>query len=144
MSTDRADAGVLVDSHLWIEFLSGETSSDVLEVTRLIRKGSVVIAGPVVYELLVSPRQEGQRQYLQSRLRAFRLLSTTAEVWFQAVELGRSPGVAARRVPFSDVLTAAHAQVHGCSVFTRDAHFDVFAGLRRHGVRASGNPRRRK
>ena len=73
-------------------------------------------------------------QYLQGRLRAFPLLPATERVWLRAVELGRLPGVAGRQVPFSDVLIAAHAEVHGCEVFTRDRHFDVFPKLKRHRI----------
>lgn len=131
---ERSGDGVLVDSHLWIEFLSREKSRQTAEVGRLIRAGKVVVAGPILFEVLVGPRRESDRQYLQGRLRAFPLLPCTTEVWFRAVELGRVGGVARRKVPFSDVLIAAHAEVHGATVFTRDPHFDVFPNLQRHSV----------
>ncbi len=130
----KEGAGVVVDSHLWVEFLSGEESEDTVEVEALIRSRSIVLAGPIVFELLIGPRQEGQRQYLHGRLRAFPMLATTDQVWFKSVELGRLPAVAKRRVPFSDVLIAAHAELHGCALFSRDPHFDVFPHLMRHGA----------
>lgn len=129
---EKGATRVVADSHLWIEFLSGKKSRDTEELARLIRSGSVVLAGPIVYEILVGLRREGERQYLQGRLRALDLLPTTDQVWFKAVELGRLEGVATRRVPFSDVLIAAHVDCYGLELFTRDPHFDVFSTLRRH------------
>jgi len=131
---ERRDADVLVDSLLWIEFLSGKENEETAEVERLIRARSVVLAGPIVFEVLVGPRREAQRQYLQGRLRAFRMLATEERVWLRAIELGRLDGVAARKVPFSDILIAAHADHHGCKLFTTNAHFDAFPDLRRHRI----------
>ena len=125
-------AGVIVDSHLWIEFLSGEKTRETAEVGRLIRARRLLLAGPILFEVLIGPRREDHRQFLQGRLRAFRLLETNDLVWFRAVELGRLPGVAVRKVPFSDVLIAAHAEVHHGAVFSNDPHFDVFPDLERH------------
>ena len=131
----KSDAVVVVDSHLWIEFLSGEKTRDTAEVARLIRAGSLVLAGPILYEVLIGPKREDQRRFLESRLRAFPLLETTDEVWSRAVALGRLPGVPARKVPFSDVLIAAHADVHGAAVFSNDPHFDAFMDLGRHRLK---------
>jgi predicted nucleic acid-binding protein len=126
------DNRVVVDSHLWIEMLSGRTNTSVTSVKTLIRTQRVVLVGPVVYEVLIGPRHEAQRAYLQSRLRAIPLLATNEAVWMRAVELGRLPSVALRKVPFSDVLIAAHCEVHACALFTRDPHFDTFPKLKRH------------
>lgn len=101
---------------------------------RLIRSGRVVLAGPIIFEVLVGPRRESERQYLQGRLRAFRLLSTDEQVWLRAIEIERLPGVDSRRLPFSDVLIAAHAEHHGCALFSRDPHFEAFPDLKRHRV----------
>lgn len=127
-----SDEGVLVDSQLWISFLSGRKNRDSVEVARLIRSRKVLLAGPILFEVLVGPRTTGARQYLQGRLMAFPLLTATLEVWLTSVDLGRLPAVAARKVPFSDVVIAAHALAHNCKLFTRDPHFDAFPDLRRH------------
>jgi predicted nucleic acid-binding protein len=126
------DAGVLVDSHLWVEFLSRKKNRHTAEVERLIRAGRAVLAGPVLFEVLVGPRQEAERQYLLGRMRAFRLLQTTDQVWLKAVTLGRLEGVARRQVPFSNVLIASHAEVHQVRLFSLDSHFDVFPHVLRH------------
>jgi len=131
----KSGAVVVVDSHLWIEFLSREKTRDTAEVARLISAGSLVLAGPILYEVLIGPRREDHRRFVESRLRAFPLLETTDQVWSSAVVLGRLPGVSARKVPFSDVLIAAHAEVHGASVFSNDPHFDVFMNLKRHRLK---------
>lgn len=129
---ETSGARVVVDSHLWVEFLSRKLNSSTQEVERLIRARAVVLVGPVLYEVLIGPRQEGQRQYLASRLRALPLLETNEAVWLQAVELGRMHGAIARQVPASDVLIAAHCEVYGCALFSRDRHFDAFPDLARH------------
>ena len=129
---DGSARGVIVDSHLWIEFFSRQKSKDTAEVARLIRASAVVMAGPILFEVLVGPRREAQRQYLQGCLRAFPLLPATEHVWSRAVDLGRLRAVASHEVPFSDVLIAAHAESHGSSLFSRDPHFDVFPRLKRH------------
>ena len=135
------DGGVIVDSHIWIEFLSGEESPTTAEVDRLIRSDSIRLVGPVIFEVLVGPRKEAHRQYIQGRLRAFRLLETTDGVWSTAVDLGRHEGVVTRRVPFSDVLIAAHAILYGCSIFTEDPHFDAFPDLIRYRSPRGRSPR---
>jgi len=117
---------------LWIEFFSREKSKDTAEVARLIRTSAVLMVGPVLYEVLVGPRKEAQREYLEGCLRAFSVLETTPDVWQRMVDLGRLPAVAVREIPFSDVLIAAHAESHGSSLFTRDPHFDAFPRLKRH------------
>ena len=129
---DGSPGVVLVDSHLWIQFFSREKSKDTAEITRLIQSSLVVMAGPILFEVLVGPRREAQRQYLEGCLRALPLLPATERVWSRAVDLGRLRAVAAREVPFSDVLIAAHAESHGSSLFSRDPHFDVFPRLKRH------------
>ncbi|MGD0093664.1 MAG: PIN domain-containing protein [Planctomycetota bacterium] len=129
---ERSSDRVVVDTHLWIEFFSGKHNPCTLEVERLIRSKAVHLVWPVLYEVLIGLRHEGQRQYLSSRLRAFPLLQTSEAVWLHAIELGRLQGVIVHQVPASDVLIAAHCEVHRCALFSRDPHFDVFPGLERH------------
>jgi predicted nucleic acid-binding protein len=125
---------VLVDSHLWVEFLSGKRNRRAAEVERLLRADAVCVAGPILYELLLGPRTEAQREYLGSRLGALPFIETTRPVWLCAVRLGRLPSAISRQVPPSDVLIAAHCHVYDCALFTGDAHFDVFPELRRHRI----------
>jgi len=127
----RAES-VVVDSPLWIEFLSLRRNPDTKEIERLIKADRIRLAGPILYEVLIGPRDEGQRQYLQSRMRAFPMLAASDAVWLKAVELGRLESVAKKKVPASDVFIAAHAQTYLCALFTRDRHYDVFPGLKRH------------
>jgi predicted nucleic acid-binding protein len=125
--------GVVVDSHVWVDFFSGKRNAATQEVERLIRAGEVRLVGPVLYELLVGPRQESHCQYLSSRLRALPWLESTEKVWLRAAAMGRLRSVMVRQVPASDVFIAAHCDVYGCALFTRDSHFDAFPELRRHG-----------
>ncbi len=123
---------VVVDSHLWVEYFARKENTYTEAIGRLARQGRLMQVGPVVYEVLVGPKDEGERNYLLGCLRALPLLPTREDVWLRAARLGAQAAARNNRVPTSDVLIAAHCIVHRCALFTRDAHFDVFGELKRH------------
>ena len=130
--TKAAPAAVVVDSHFWVEYFSHKKNKAVAEIERLLRRDVVRIAEPVRYELLTGARTTGERAYLAGVLRALPSLDTTETVWAETVSLAVEGKAHLNRVPLSDVLIAAHCCVHGCSLRTRDPHFDVFPRLARH------------
>lgn len=123
---------IVVDTHLWIEFLGRKANKSTAQIGRLIDLERVRLVGPVLYEVLVGIRNEGQRQFVRSILLAIPMLDASAQVWVTASELGRRPVVISRHVPISDIQIAAHCEVHNCLLFSRDAHFNLFPKLRRY------------
>lgn len=132
MRNGDGNAPVVVDTHLWIEFLGNKENRSTQEMRRLIQRESVRLVGPVLYEVLVGIRKEGQRQFVRSKLLSITMLDTVTEIWLRGAELGRLPAVRAREVPLSDILIAAHCEIHNCELFSRDPHFDLFPKLRRY------------
>lgn len=128
-------AGVVADTHLWVEYFSQKNNNAVAEIDRLLRQDLVRMVEPVRYELLTGARATGEREYLVGVLRALPMLETSDAVWVEAIRLSVEENTHLNRVPMSDVLIAATCRLHGCSLMTRDPHFDVFTELLRHPCR---------
>jgi predicted nucleic acid-binding protein len=122
---------VLIDTNLWVEFFSRKRSKHTLEIQRLLLAGKVVTAGPILYEVLIGPKRDDHRYWLQSRLSALPFLDIDLAIWRHAVELGRIPSVLRSKVPITDVLIAAVAFEYDCAVYSLDPHFDLFPDLPR-------------
>ena len=134
MGNPRNDERVVADSHLWIEHFNGNRNSHTLELQRLARAKKLWLAGPILCEVLTGPKREDQRRYLQSRMCLLPFLETTIRVWSIGVELFRLTSVRTRKVPWQDVLIAAHCIANEAALFTRDPHFDAFPTLSRHSI----------
>jgi predicted nucleic acid-binding protein len=125
------EAGVLVDTSVWIDFLRNETAaSGALE--GLIRAGRVVTAGIVIFELVQGARSDKEKAMVSDLLFGLDYVEMSHDLWGFAGTLSRSLKGRGLNLPLSDVLLAAIALKHELSLFTLDSHFDGIPGVKRH------------
>jgi predicted nucleic acid-binding protein len=122
---------ILADTCIWIEYFRGKTPVS-LELEKLIKKGRVVISGPVLYELLQGVKNKKDAELIKQSLLALPNLDVSLETWSQAGDLFfelRRQGVT---LPPSDVLLATIALENHCLLFTKDTHFDHIPKVSRY------------
>jgi len=116
----------LADTSLWIEALRPGGRSDIAAwLKQAILRDSVVLAQPVLAELLIGARDERQSEELKKKLGALPLLEVGGQVWDQAASLGFRLRRRGRTVPLVDLLIAASALEGSCVLAHRDEHFEV-------------------
>lgn len=123
----------IADTCIWIDYFKNKGPVP-FELTRLLKKGEIVIAGPVVYELLQGAKTQKDAEVIKEVTRALSNLEVTEKIWLLAGDLFfdlRRKGIT---LPPSDVLLAAIAIENNCSLFTIDNHFDHIHRVRRHPV----------
>ncbi len=117
---------MLVDSSVWIDFLSGR---DDFDLARRLLNDEVALCGQVLSEVLSGVRKPRQRDQLEARFSALTYLEQTKEVHLRAARLYsdlRRQGVT---VPLSNCVIAAVALENGVPLLTTDRHFDAFPNL---------------
>ncbi len=120
---------ILVDSSVWIDFLSSAPGRAGDELRRMINDAEpFALAGVVVTEILQGLTRDASRieHYLSQwdllEPRGFRTYREAAAIF----QLGRAKGVS---LTTTDVLIAAIALEHRASVFTLDKDFSRIARL---------------
>jgi hypothetical protein len=88
-----------------------------------IDRDEVVLVGIVVTELLQGVRSKRERETLHDLLLALPYLEMTFETWLSAGELSSLLLRKGRTLGFPDLLIAALAQQHSCSVYSLDDDF---------------------
>lgn len=120
---------ILVDSSVWIDFLSSSPSPAGAELRRMIHEAEpFALAGVVVTEVLQGLKRDVSR--IQHYLSQWDMLEPSgfstyreAAVLFRAA---RAKGIAVTTI---DVLIAAIALEHSATVFTLDKDFSRIAGI---------------
>ena len=119
---------VLIDTSAWILALRPDGSPEAREeVRRLLESSRAATAGIVMLELLSGTRSQREFRELREELGALRLLDITSATWERAYRLGYDLRRAGLTIPSVDVLIAALALEHECSLLHADRHFDLIA-----------------
>jgi predicted nucleic acid-binding protein len=119
---------ILVDSCIWIDFLSGRSDHD---MQALLAENKVAVCGTVMAQVLSGVRGVKNRSLLEQRMSALPYLPETREVFVRGADLYselRRKGVT---VPLSDCVIAAVCMINRVPLESTDAHFEHFAGLKR-------------
>lgn len=131
MGDRGAEANVLVDTSVWIEFFRKDTAtSRALET--LIKAGRVVVPGIVVFESLQGVKAAKEKGKIMDLLSNLDYMEMSKDLWASAALLSRSLKERGLNLPLSDVLLAAIAHKHNLPLFTLDAHFDGIAEVKRY------------
>lgn len=92
-------------------------------------RGLLAICGVVEYEVLYSVRRSSELELVRDMLRGFDWLPSPDEIWdrvnevqIQLIRAGNH-----RAVSLADLLVAATAERHGCTVLHYDGDFDMIA-----------------
>jgi len=125
-------ADVLVDTSAWIEFFRHPRSRAAETVDQLIQADAACVTGVVLAELLRGTRTAQERTLLLSRLTPLRFLEATQQVWIAIGTLAATLSQGGLTLPLTDLLIAAVAQAHDCTVYATDAHFTRIPHLKLH------------
>lgn len=121
---------VVVDTSVWSLALrrhaSTPRSAVVVELSRLIVEGQVVMLGPVRQELLSGMREQAQFERLREHLSAFPDLMLTAEDFETAAAFFNACRAKGIQGSNTDFLICAAAARRGMEVFTTDKDFSIY------------------
>ena len=123
---------VIVDTSAWIPFFNRPESTEKQIIEELIDQGDAAIVGVVLAELLQGCRSREEREELQEALLALPYLGVSQATWIAAGEI--SAGLLRKGIPLplTDLVIAAAAIEHRCSVYSLDTHFQKIPGLLRY------------
>ena len=127
--TNPADL-VLVDSNLWIDFLSVPDSRDRSELHGLMRRRLAATTGIVSAEVLYGASSNEQFERLARLMNRIHFLDTTQVVWTTVTGLAFHLKQTGEPLPLPDLIIAAVTIEHGCRLFTRDQGFQRIPELR--------------
>ncbi len=119
---------VLADTSIWIEAL-GNNPEKILKETFevLILENRLAMMPLISLELLSGMRSQQEFKDLSEELQSLEQLALTPRVWEQAAQWGfllRRKGLS---MPNTDLLIAAAAHLHHCSLWHQDKHFNLLA-----------------
>lgn len=121
---------VIVDTSVWIEYFNRPDSPEKHAVDALVDTDPPVLIGIILAELLQGCRTSKEADSILLPLRALPFLEMTFASWRRTGELSSALRRRGITLPLSDLIVAAAALEHGCSVFTSDPHFRQIPGLR--------------
>lgn len=123
---------VIVDTSVWIPFFNRPGSTEQAAVAELIDADEVALVGVVLAELLQGCRSDKESQEVREALLGLVYLEVNQSIWIKAGELSAALLRKGVTLPQSDVVVAALAFEHSCSVYSLDEHFRKISGLRRY------------
>lgn len=120
---------ILVDTLAWIEFYHPRGSRQVKQaIANALGVHEVAVVAPVMVELLMGARTEGDYRLLDEDLQALEWLPLEVEETQMASKLAYQLARVGQRVPTVDLLIAGVALVHRCELWhSGNAHFSTFA-----------------
>ena len=115
---------VLVDSSVWIDYLSPQISEIDQKLETLIRPNNqVVITGIIFQEVLQGIRNQHSYQLTQKIMQRFPFLIPNTEIHLKAAEIFRTLSMKGKIPSTVDVLIAALAVENRIPLFTLDKDF---------------------
>ena len=121
---------VLVDTNLWIDFLSLPDFPERLDLEELMEGRRAATTGIVSAEVLYGARSEQDFERLAALLSRVHVLETTTAAWKTVAKLAFNLKQGGDSLPLPDLVIAAVSLHHGCSLFTRDQGFRRIPELR--------------
>lgn len=119
---------ILVDSSVWIDFLSSPVSVHQPYVSELLRLPHAVgIPGPVVQEVLQGIRDEAAFQRVKTSLERFPVVHADTPVYVAAAAIYRALAAKGATIPPGDVTIAAITIASDHELYTLDRHFKRIA-----------------
>jgi hypothetical protein len=115
---------IAADTSTWIAFLQGDSGSDVETLDRTLRDRGVLMAPPVLTELLSDPKLTSELSKLLSELP---LIEVQPGFWNRAGALRATVLAKRRKARLGDSLIAQSCLDAGIPLLTRDHDFRAFA-----------------
>ena len=120
---------VLVDTSAWILALKIGPADRVRGIIDgLLSAGRIAIIPIIRLELLGGTMSQAEFQRLDRRLGALHQLALAKAEWDESAALAFKLRRAGLTVPYTDIIIAAAAILHGLPLIHADRHFDLIAG----------------
>lgn len=120
---------IIADTSVWIPFFNRPDSPEKTALDLLIDADEVALVGVVLAELLQGCRTLSERNTLAEALLALRYYEVTRSIWLRTGDLSALLLRKGVTLPLSDLVIAAVAIEHGCSVYSLDTHFKKIPGV---------------
>jgi hypothetical protein len=115
---------IAADTSTWIAFLEGDSGKDVETLDQSLRNRQVLMAPPVLTELLSDPKLTAE---VSKTLSELPLIEIQPGFWNRAGALRASVLAKRRKARLGDSLIAQSCLDAGIPLLTRDGDFRVFA-----------------
>lgn len=120
---------MLLDSSLWVDFTRARSPLPLKKfIAPFVLNPQAHLAEPVRFELLRSARPDEIRQ-LEAQFATLPKLTTPADLWQRAIDLGQACRQIGRTVFSIDLLVAAVALHHNALLVSFDADFEAIASV---------------
>ncbi len=120
---------LLLDTSLWIDFTRARSPAALKQcIAPYVLDPAAHLSEPVRFEVLRAARPEEAR-LLVAQFDTLPMLSTPADLWQKAIELGQACRRIGRTVLSLDLLVAAVALHHNAVLVSFDADFDAIASV---------------
>ena len=128
------NAGIIVDTCVWIEFFFFFSSEFTLHLKSLLRERKVIMVGMVMAEILQGVKTPKEASLVEQNLAKLPYLEITRDIWVTAGKMSSSLRRAESIIPLSDLIIAAIALSGNHEIFTVDQHFNKIDGLKLHNI----------
>ena len=120
---------LLLDTSLWIDFTRNRSPAPLKQfIAPFVLDPQAHLAEPVRFEMLRSARPDETRQ-LKAQFDTLPTLSTPADLWQRAIDLGQACRQIGQTVLSLDLLVAAVALHHNALLVSFDADFEAIASV---------------
>ena len=118
---------LLLDTSLWIDFTRSRSPAPLKQfIAPFVLDPEAHLAEPVRFEMLRSARPDETRQLI-AQFDTLPTLSTPADLWRRAIDLGQACRQIGQTVLSLDLLVAAVALHHNAVLVSFDADFEAVA-----------------
>ena len=120
---------LLLDTSLWIDFTRSRSPAPLKQfIAPFVLDPEAHLAEPVRFEMLRSARPDETHQ-LTAQFATLPTLSTPADLWQRAIDLGQACRQIGQTVLSLDLLVAAVALHHNAVLVSFDADFEAIASV---------------
>jgi tRNA(fMet)-specific endonuclease VapC len=124
---------VILDTNALSAFVDGDAGVGAILRTQPRAAIPVIVLGEFRYGIAESRHRKAYESWLDSQLRHFDVLAITDQTAIAYAALRVALRRSGRPIPANDAWIASLALQHRLPILSRDAHFDVVAGVQRTG-----------
>jgi tRNA(fMet)-specific endonuclease VapC len=124
---------VILDTNALSAFVDGDAGVGAILRAQARAAIPVIVLGEFRYGIAESRHRKAYESWLDSQLRHFDVLAITDQTAIAYAALRVALRRSGRPIPANDAWIASLALQHRLPILSRDAHFDVVAGVQRTG-----------
>ena len=124
---------MILDTNALSAFVDGDAGVGAILRTQARAAIPVIVLGEFRYGIAESRHRKAYESWLDSQLRHFDVLAITDQTAIAYAALRVALRRSGRPIPANDAWIASLALQHRLPILSRDAHFDVVAGVQRTG-----------